>query len=265
MAPLQPYGTNRADDIAFLREWGRANIDAQVWTGKISSTSDVQKQHWDGRASCMAAHHKYGNITFVCHGAKWSFPASIAAQTSDAVSEHIERLEKEGKSFPDIPIEIFDSDMHPYIIDRLVKYYWDLGLTIDSTSKNIEYAYVLPTDPVQTDANMGILKILVRMYILSIDLKDTFLAKCVLAKLRFSLHHGHFDLEELLVSLEQVYGLNGENPSHKLIQSLFLTAALKHSLALSTSHKRTCFIILQGKIERLRYEYTLGMSWNVHV
>jgi len=48
MAPRQPFGANIANDRAFLADWAKANLDAEVLTGEIVNTRRSQKTHKHG-------------------------------------------------------------------------------------------------------------------------------------------------------------------------------------------------------------------------
>jgi len=160
-----------------------------------------------------------------------------------------------------------DANMHPYCLDRIIKFYWELSLTID-TEKKIEYADSPPPhnspdrkayEPITT------LDTLIYLYTASKDLKDDLLSASVLAKLRHNLHHGYFELDEFLGSIRLVYGMDMLNENNRLVQKMFLSAATIHSLSLSAGEKRTLFHDLQRQIQRFGQEYSLAMSWRMHV
>jgi hypothetical protein len=44
---LRPFGTNSANDLAFLQEWGVNNIDNEVLTGVLEDNSRARKLYMD--------------------------------------------------------------------------------------------------------------------------------------------------------------------------------------------------------------------------
>lgn len=153
-----------------------------------------------------------------------------------------------------------------YSLDCIVRFFLTLNMTIDIIKK-LEYARIPPGlmhDPNST-SSMTTLEVLVNIYLVSEGLRNHFLADCVMAKLRYNLHHGHFDFDEFLNSLGHVYGLSPHDARHRELQSIFLSATIHHSLALSSGPKWTRFSDLLGENDNLRYEHILAKSWHVHV
>jgi len=147
----------------------------------------------------------------------------------------------------------------PYVLDRLVKYYYDLTVTID-IEKKLKYHFKLPDNELaaNTTAELSTLETLIRLFVLTKHLKDEFLASCVLAKLRHNLHNGFFELSEFLDGVRKVYKLDVHDEGQRLLQKIFLTAAVKHSVSLCGGSKRTLFVDLLRECERFGYEYTLA-------
>jgi hypothetical protein len=141
-----------------------------------------------------------------------------------------------------------------------------MRLTIRPT-KAIECAVTPPTDPEHSDVTkkMSSLHALIQLFKYASELKDTYLQVCVLAKLRYTLHYSFFDIDEYIDGVREVYAFDMLNSAHRCLQSIFLTAAVKHSLALTAGPKRTLFMELKNQVARFDYEYTLGLSWFMYV
>jgi hypothetical protein len=73
------------------------------------------------------------------------------------------------------------------------------------------------------------------------------------------------DEDRFELTIKQAYGLNVQDEGHRTIQSIFLSVAVKHSLALSAGPERTLFNNLLGQGVRFGCEYNLAMNWRIHV
>lgn len=137
-------------------------------------------------------------------------------------------------------------------------------MTIDYTAIKIEYACRPPDNPEHMDAanESSELEALLQLYTPATSaLEDDFLARCVIVQLRKILYNGFFTGDELLRSLEHVYRLDEEHPTHSIVQSIFLTAIIKHSVSLVVSEDAEKFSALLGKFDNLCFEWIRAMVW----
>lgn len=167
---------------------------------------------------------------------------------------------------PVISIDIADGTMHPYPLDRLLKFYWDLFVTVDNP-KIIQCAFPLLDGTAEPDVapSLTTLDALIQLHLLSLDFQDDFLAACIFAKLRHNLRHGYFELEELFGSIRLVYSLDIQVEENRAMQAMFLSAALRFSLALRGGEKRALFQDVQAQVVRFGKEYALAMNWDKYV
>jgi hypothetical protein len=75
--------------------------------------------------------------------------------------------------------------------------------------------------------------------------------------LSYSLRDDSFDLVILMSGIKQAYGLNVQDEGHRTIQSIFLSVAVKHSLALSAGPKGPPLTTCWGRVIGLAASTTL--------